>query len=87
MYLLSSKVVDMRVFKIVLLSVLSVIDAYLLYSTIGYLVLGINTPPIIGEKNTVFMGMYIMSITFFVLFALLTTIIIILAIKFYKKKR
>ena len=77
----------MKAFKITLVVILSLVDLYLLYSAIGYLILGIQTPKIIGSVNTVFMGMYIMSITFSVLFLVLTTIIIIMSIKFFKKKK
>lgn len=77
----------MKAWKIVIVSILGLIDAYLLYSFIGYLVLGIRTPKIIGEPATTFMGMYIMSITFFVLFAVLSAVLIILCIKFFKKKK
>jgi hypothetical protein len=77
----------MSLFKKILIIVLSVIDAYLLYSTIGYLVLGIQTPKILGGKPTTFMGMYMMSITFFCLFAILTTIIIVLIVRQIKKNK
>lgn len=77
----------MKAFKITLVTILSLVDLYLLYSTIGYLVIGIQTPKIVGSVNTVFMGMYILSITFAVLFLLLTTIIVIMTIKFFRKKK
>ena len=77
----------MSLFKKILIIVLSVIDAYLLYSTIGYLVLGIQTPKILGGKPTTFMGMYMMSITFFCLFSILTTIIIVLIVRQIKKNK
>ncbi len=79
----------MKWFKIILFSILNVINAYVLYSAIGYLVLGIQTPKIEGidVKNTTFTGMYMMSITYAVAFVLLTTIIIILGIKFFGHKQ
>lgn len=77
----------MKKFKIILVSLLSVVDLYFLYSTIGYLILGIQTPKILGDRQTTFMGMYMMSITFGVLFVLLTITIIILCIKFFKSKQ
>lgn len=76
----------MKIFKIISLSVLGIIDLYSLYATIGYLILGINTPKIIGEPSASFMGMYIMSITFFVVF-LLSSVMIILLIKFGRKRK
>ncbi len=77
----------MKYAKIIILSILSIIDLYVLYSAIGYLVLGIKTPKIIGETNTTFTGMYIMSIVFTLIFLCLTGVIVFLAVKFYKKKK
>jgi hypothetical protein len=76
----------MSVFKKIILAVLVLVDTYFLYATIGYLVLGIQTPKILGGVQTTFMGMYMMSMTFFGLFAVLTAIIVFLWIRFAKKK-
>lgn len=73
--------------KIIIVVILSLIDLYLLYGTIGYLVLGIQTPKIVGVENTTFMGMYMMSITYFCLFAILSVAFIFVLIKFFKKKK
>lgn len=75
-----------KFWKILLFSVIVIIDAYLLYGTIGYLILGIQTPKIVGVENTTFMGMYMMSITYFCIFAVVTAIAIVLGIKFFRKK-
>lgn len=77
----------MRVFRKILYIVLCVVDVYFTYSWIGYLVLGIKHPTIYGETNTNFMGMYIMSITFFVLFALLSTLLLVWGIKYIKRAK
>ena len=77
----------MSVSKKIILSILLIIDAYLLYSTIGYLVIGIQTPKILGGVPTTFMGMYMMSMTFFGLLAVTTTILIFLWIRFRKKNK
>lgn len=77
----------MKTTKIIITSVLSLIDAYVLYSTIGYLILAIKTPKIYGLPNTTFMGMYIMSITFGIGFLVLTGLIVFLAIKFFGRKK
>ena len=79
--------ITMSLYKKIILIILLILDAYLLYSTIGYLVLGIKTPKILGGVPTTFMGMYMMSITFFCLFAILTTIIVFLWIRFRKKSK
>lgn len=77
----------MKIFRKILFSILCVVDVHLDYSWIGYLVLGAHHPTIYGEVNTNFMGMYIMSITFFVLFAVLTVILLIWGIKYLKKRK
>lgn len=77
----------MKTTKIIITSVLSLIDAYVLYSTIGYLILAIKTPKIYGLPNTTFMGMYIMSITFGIGFLVLTGLIVFLSIKFFGRKK
>lgn len=77
----------MSVFKKIMFVLLCVIDAYFLYATVGYLVLGIQSPKILGGKPTTFMGMYMMSITFFCLFAIATALIIFFAIKYFKNRK
>ena len=77
----------MKTTKIIITSVLSLIDAYALYSTIGYLILAIKTPKITGDTPTTFMGMYIMSITFGAIFLILMSLTVFLAIKFFRPKK
>lgn len=77
----------MKIFRKILFSILCVVDVYLAYSWIGYLVWGTGHPTIYGEVNTNFMGMYIMSITFFVLFTILTVVLLIWGIKYLKKRK
>ena len=77
----------MKAFKITLVTISSLIDVYILYSAIGYLIWGVKTPKIIGVENTCFMGMYIMSITYFCIFVVLTSVLVFLSVKFFKKKR
>lgn len=76
----------MKAFKITILVLLSLIDIYCIYSTIGYLFLGINTPKLIGESNTVFVGQYIMSIVFLFITLIISFLILLLAIKLRKNK-
>lgn len=71
----------MRVFRIIMLSLLSIVDAYSIYATIGYIILGIQTPKLIGNTTTIFTGMYIMALTFFAVVILSTTIIVVIARK------
>ena len=77
----------MKVIRRILFWALTVVDIYLLYAWVGYLVLGLDHPIIYGVENTTFTGMYMMSITFFVCFAVVTTILIISMVKFFKKRR
>lgn len=77
----------MKVIKRVLFWTLAGLDAYLLYAWVGYLVLGLEHPTIYGAENTTFTGMYMMSITFFVCFAVVTTILIIAMVKFFKNRK
>lgn len=74
----------MTLTKRVFFVLLSLIDLYFLYAIIGYLILALKTPKIYGETITYFTGMYIMSISFLILFISLTTI---LALMFRKYKR
>ena len=76
----------MSVFKKIAFVLLCFIDGYFLYATIGYLVLGIQTPKILGGVPTTFMGMYMMSITFFCLLVLTSVIITIMSIRYFKNK-
>ena len=76
----------MPVFKKIAFALLCLVDGYFLYATIGYLILGINTPDILGGVPTTFMGMYMMSITFFCLFVLTSIIITIISIRYFKNK-
>ncbi len=77
----------MKVIKRILFWVLAVVDIYLLYAWVGYLVLGLDHPTIYGAENTTFTGMYMMSITFFVCFLVVTTILIVAMVKYFKNRK
>ncbi len=76
-----------KVVKYAIYSILTLIDIWLLYSTIGYFLLGYNTPKIYGETTTVFMGMYILSITFGICFFVLSLSIVVSLFVLRKKKK
>ena len=76
-----------KTLKIILIVLLILIDAYLLYGTIGYYILGVKSPKIVGVENTTFMGMYMMSFTYCGIFLVLTFVIILLSYKFFHKKK
>ena len=75
----------MKAFRITALIVFSLVCLYSVYATIGYLVLGIQTPNIVGNTTTHFTGMFIMSGVFFVATIISTILIIIIAKKLRKK--
>ena len=77
----------MKAFRIILLVILSILCAYSLYATIGYIVWGGEMPKIYGTPNTTFMGMYLMAITFGVVFIICAIIIVILSIRLYRIKK
>ena len=65
----------MRTFRIILLTILGLIDIYLAYSTIGYIVEIFEYPKLIGDGQAFFYGFVIMAATFLVLFIIDTIII------------
>lgn len=69
-----------------MLSLLSIVDAYSLYAVVGYIILGTQTPKLVGNTTTVFTGMYIMAITFFLIALVCTILIIVIAKKLKKSK-
>lgn len=68
-------------FKKIIICLLSVCDLYFAYGFISYLIQGIISPKIVGEKITYFMGMYILSIVYFIVFVIVLTIILVLVFK------
>ena len=74
-------------FRKITFIILLIIDIYLIYSAIGYAIMGNNCPEIVGEQKSIFMGNYIMSIIFGSKGIMLTIVLIILGIKTYKKKK
>lgn len=71
--------------SIVIDILLSCLSIFFLYETIGYLILGIKTPNIYGiDGNTSFLGMYILSVTYFLL---LTITLLLFIIKHSSKNK
>ena len=77
----------MHIVRKILFWILSVIDVYFGYATVGYLVMALNTPRIVGEDSTYFAGMYIMSGIFFAGFLLITALIVFFSITYLKNKK
>ena len=71
----------MQKFRIILLILFSLIDLYTIYATIGYFIIGYNCPRIDGTNITVFAVNFILSATFLLATIVLTTLIIVIAIK------
>jgi len=67
--------------KIIFLVIFSLIDLFILAISIGYLVMGIQTPDVIGGRPVFFTGSYILFLAYFLIFVILTTILIVLLVK------
>lgn len=76
----------MKVFRIIMLILLGIVDTYSVYAIIGYIILGLQTPKLIGKTTTIFTGTYIMSLTFFAIVLVCTTLIVIITKKLKKSK-
>jgi len=74
-----------KILKYTIFILFCIVDLYALYATIGYIVLGSKAPVLYNGGTSYFMGMYFMSITFGVIFLILTTILIVLYVKHRKK--
>ncbi len=73
--------------KKILISALSVIDAFLLYYGICHIIEGLNAPVLVGNGgNAYFMGLHIMGITFISIFAVISIVIIMIALYMPNKK-
>jgi hypothetical protein len=77
----------MKAFKIILLSIFGVIDVYTIYSTIGYIILGGQSPRLVGDVTTVSMGMYMLAIVFGIVSIIISIAIILIACNLSKKRK
>lgn len=71
-------------FRKIVLFILSLLSLFFLYQTIGYIVLGTQAPVLYNGEYAYFMGMYLMAITYGILFLISLTITLLL--NFKKKK-
>ena len=74
-------------FKKILYILLCIVDLYLCWSAIGFTITGAASPNLIGDIKAVFMGNYILAITFGILFVILTTLLVVFGIKHIKNKK
>ena len=77
----------MNKWKIIFLSVIGLAEVVLLAITIGYLVMGINTPDVLAGRNLGFTGCYILSLAYFLIFALVAAIGLICLLKWRKNNK
>ena len=77
----------MNKIKIVSLIILFAVSAFLLFMTIGYLVVGLNTPTTLAGRDMQFMGAYILCITYAICFILCLTLSLVLLIMWRKKSK
>ena len=78
----------MKTFRIILIVLLSIICAYSLYATIGYIVWGTQMPTIYGESGTTtFMGMYLMAFTFGGVLIVAIGLLVLVCIRLYKASK
>lgn len=75
----------MRLFRVLFLIIFSLGLIFSLYSTAGYIYLGLKTPHLVGANTTYFTGMFIMALVFFVISLLLLVFVIVLSKKLKKK--
>ena len=76
-----------KILLLILISIFSLFDIFCIYEIIGYIILGIKTPIIYGDENAVFTGMYIMSLTYFIVLIITLTITIFCVTRFLKNKK
>ncbi len=74
-------------FKKILYFAFCVADLYILWLTIGFTIVGLTNPKILGDGTAMFMGNYILSITCGIIFLIATPILVIAGIKLFKKKK
>ena len=76
----------MSTFKKIFLIVLALVDVFALVETIGYLIMGINTPTSLAGRDLLFTGAYILTAVYFLVFVIVTIVFIICLVKWRKKK-
>lgn len=75
----------MSIFKKIFLAILGFVDLVLLGKTIGYIIIGMQTPSSVSGREIQFMGAYILAISYF-LAVIAVTLIFVLCLVIWKKK-
>lgn len=71
--------------KKIILSILGIADLIILVVTIGYLIMGIKTPDSLAGRELQFTGGYILCLTYFMVFAVITTVFLICLLRWKAK--
>lgn len=77
----------MKIFRIIMLIILGLMDMYFAYATIGYIVQSFDYPKIVGDSTAIFCGVYIMAVSFFIAFIITTIIYVIILRKLLKMEK
>ena len=77
----------MKALKQTIFSIISIIDIIVLAKCIGYIVWGIQMPDSVADRSFHFMGAYLLAITYFVFFLVITLFLIICLIIYKKHKK
>ena len=77
----------MSKFKKIFLAVLGLVDIFILVVTIGYLIMGIKTPDTIAGRDMIFTGGYILCLTYFLIFAVVTAVFLICFLRWRKENK
>ena len=75
----------MNKWKVIILSVLGIGVIVTLALTIGYLIMGINTPDALAGRALGFTGCYILALGYFLIFSVITALFLILLLKWIRK--
>jgi hypothetical protein len=76
----------MNKWKVIFLSILGVAGVITLALTIGYLIMGINTPDSLAGRALGFTGCYILTLGYFLIFAVISAVFLICLLKWRKKQ-
>ena len=77
----------MNKWKIGFLSVLGLADIVMLALTIGYFIMGVNTPDSLAGRDLGFTGCYILSLSYFLIFAVVSAIFLLCLFKWKRKNK
>ena len=77
----------MNKWKVIILCVLGIGVIVTLALTIGYLIMGINTPDALAGRALGFTGCYILSLSYFLIFTVVSAIFLLCLFKWKRKNK